>query len=784
LSFDHAGFFHQSFALLILGITQPAHYRLLVVPTLVFYSTASTAPIIMWQSMMNSDMAKGFAESLEKAGDVITKGATNAARRPAAAPTSSRSASTSDSETQPPVTFTVTNPSIALTPQQKELAQKLKDGWGSLVQTTKTTLKKTQEAVEKEHLRLAARLKGDQVYRRDPSLPLDVEALRDAEVVYITDRLLTMSHPAMQSTVDGDLTPTRKLAAVGQLLNKRHAGKFMVWNMSEVDYDVSVLDEQVLTFSFPGSPSPPLGLLLKLLISIESWLKADDQNVAVLHCLTGKGRTSTVLAAFLCWVGEAGFADITSALEYIARCKHLVLEDLIIPSQRRYASYFANMLDGVRPSQPPLMLKRIIMTSAPAFARGPPRPDLEDDDASLMGCAPYLQMFKAGQLVFTTAAIIHPNQPKDELPFCAGADGPISFHVENIVQGDILIRCRHLTVTGQRVSMFRAGFHTGYVPPNVLRLSKAQLDGACSDKRFPNDFHIDLIFEACDAEMAAKHLSGKTDASDDDDEYDGNASNEAQNEAKDRRQRGTNSSGAPSDTPAASSNQGAIVTASAYDSMLHRDSRFWDVIAARRQEHATWTDAKDPLWGPTIGRRRDFSKKTTEANNDETKNSETKLNALESFSIGGDSFNFDSFVATPKAEPKAEEPKERDELMEALMALDDETLSPIKAKETKRIASMEEVVFEGDSSESKEPGALFKFTEETAVPEAAEDTAVNEVADLLEDANLDLDTDVDAFLAGAEGNVDGGGEDVDLDDFDFDDDDDDDIEDLEKFLSK
>jgi hypothetical protein len=29
----------------------------------------------------------------------------------------------------------------------------------------------------------------------------------------------------------------------------------------------------------------------------------------------------------------------------------------------------------------------------------------------------------------------------------------------------------------------------------------------------------------------------------------------------------------------------AVVAASAYDSMLHRDSRFWDVIATRREEN-------------------------------------------------------------------------------------------------------------------------------------------------------------------------------------------------------
>lgn len=63
--------------------------------------------------------------------------------------------------------------------------------------------------------------------------------------------------------------------------------------------------------------------------------------------------------------GEAGFENINDTLEYIARCKQLQQHDLTIPSQRRYASYFKNILDGVRPSQPPLLLKRIILSEAP-----------------------------------------------------------------------------------------------------------------------------------------------------------------------------------------------------------------------------------------------------------------------------------------------------------------------------------------------------------------------------------------------------------------------------------
>eukprot|EP00970_Alexandrium_tamarense_P019524 scaffold14149_cov276-Alexandrium_tamarense.AAC.1 len=140
------------------------------------------------------------------------------------------------------------------------------------------------------------------------------------------------------------------------------------------------------------------------------------------------------------------------------------------------------MLDGVRPSQPPLMLKRIIMSDAPKFGkRQATTPDGAEDTASeaLLGCAPYLQIFKAGNLIFTTAASVNYAQNKDDLPFCAVGDGTVSFLTEAVVQGDILLRCRHLTKSGQRVSMFRCAFHTGYVPPKVLRLTKAQLDGAC-----------------------------------------------------------------------------------------------------------------------------------------------------------------------------------------------------------------------------------------------------------------------------------------------------------------
>lgn len=111
--------------------------------------------------------------------------------------------------------------------------------WGTnILESTKHIVEETKQTLEKEQARIQANAPSlfsrGGPYKRDINLPLDVEALRDAEVVYITDRIVTLSHPYMQSTTDGDITPDRKLAAVGHLLQKRHGGRYMVWNLSEV----------------------------------------------------------------------------------------------------------------------------------------------------------------------------------------------------------------------------------------------------------------------------------------------------------------------------------------------------------------------------------------------------------------------------------------------------------------------------------------------------------------------------------------------------------------------
>jgi len=314
------------------------------------------------------------------------------------------------------------------------------------------------------------------------------------------------------------------------------------------------------------------------------------------------------------------------------------------------------------------------------------------------------------------------------------------------------------------------GFHTGYLPPKVLRLPKEQLDGACLDRRFPDDFFVDLIFETCDATMASKHLVEK---SGDDPDITTDSSTQTKNEAVNRRLRGTVTNSA-----SANNSPDVAVSAYAYDSMLHRDSRFWDVIMKRREDHLNKADFDQStiLRGPTIGRRRDFANEesdneTSEEGDDISTRTKAQNDPSLAFSIDSSIDNtsafMDFFVPPKPTTQSTASPPKRDELMEALMALDDEqplspnasnrTLSSVHQQDDNEV---EEIVFDSNDSQPLLQNVLGE--EDVSTTQINSETTYHEVPS-------NDNGDDDDFVKTEDGEI-----------LDFDEE----LEDLENFLTK
>jgi tensin len=159
------------------------------------------------------------------------------------------------------------------------------------------------------------------------------------DLTYLTPRLIAMPFP---STPTSKIRSRNDAEAVSSALRASHGGgHVMVWNLSEESYDYAIFDAQVVEVAMGGLPAPPLGLTARLCMGIESWLAADEGNVAVIHCATGRGRTAVVCACALAWMGL--YASPQLALDVVVKARAAALqgheaeraERVVSPSQAR-----------------------------------------------------------------------------------------------------------------------------------------------------------------------------------------------------------------------------------------------------------------------------------------------------------------------------------------------------------------------------------------------------------------------------------------------------------------
>jgi phosphatidylinositol-3,4,5-trisphosphate 3-phosphatase/dual-specificity protein phosphatase PTEN len=80
-------------------------------------------------------------------------------------------------------------------------------------------------------------------------------------------------------------------------------------------------------------------MLMAIVSSIDEYLSQDPKNVAVFHCVGGKGRTGTVIACYLLYSGM--LSNTQEAMTYFAVRRSSTEKGVTQPSQIRYGELFA-----------------------------------------------------------------------------------------------------------------------------------------------------------------------------------------------------------------------------------------------------------------------------------------------------------------------------------------------------------------------------------------------------------------------------------------------------------
>uniref|UniRef100_S4RZF9 Tensin 1 n=1 Tax=Petromyzon marinus TaxID=7757 RepID=S4RZF9_PETMA len=306
---------------------------------------------------------------------------------------------------------------------------------------------------------------------------LSMEGGRDLELTYITERIISLCAP---TGGDSHVAYHQQMRDVARMLHSKHANGYLVINLSERRHDIEKFNVHVRDFGWPDLHAPPLDVLCSICKAMDSWLNADPAHVVVIHCKGNKCRTGVVVASYMYYNGIC--ASASQALDRYAMKKFYddKVAKLSQPSQRRYVSYFSELLSGrVKVNNLPLFLHHIVIHGLP---------NLEDDG----GCRPFLKIYQAAQPLHTSAVYNIPNNCKK---LCITIEPGLP------LKGDILVKCYHRGCqAATRDEIFRVQFHTCVVQDfRPLVLGKSLIKSFLplfSDEKFPDDGRVEFIFSS------------------------------------------------------------------------------------------------------------------------------------------------------------------------------------------------------------------------------------------------------------------------------------------------
>eukprot|EP01132_Coremiostelium_polycephalum_P002554 gene2554-3163_t len=304
----------------------------------------------------------------------------------------------------------------------------------------------------------------------------------DLDLSYITPNIVAMSFPG--SGIEA--TWRNSIKDVCSLLNNRHNGKFMIWNLSERKYDYSKFNNQILDFPFPDHHAPSLNLLFEIVNSLDNWLKADSENIAVVHCKGGKGRTGTIICCYLYY--SCQFEHMEESMKHFAEKRSKKKKGVTQPSQQRYINYFKEIVSGS------YMIEEFSRTLS-SIELGP----LTREQASSIS----IEIFEHGK----EAVLALASSPATlEIIPLNGESQSNLFKVVILVGkrmvNDVLIRV-YKGNTGKRKGkmkkqIFHLIFNIAFIEPKCNRIvfTKKDLDHfKKAEKRYPDSFSIECLFQ-------------------------------------------------------------------------------------------------------------------------------------------------------------------------------------------------------------------------------------------------------------------------------------------------
>uniref|UniRef100_A0A1I8IXT1 Phosphatidylinositol-3,4,5-trisphosphate 3-phosphatase n=1 Tax=Macrostomum lignano TaxID=282301 RepID=A0A1I8IXT1_9PLAT len=195
----------------------------------------------------------------------------------------------------------------------------------------------------------------------------------DLDLCYITEKVIAMSYPS-----SGLMAMYRNpIKEVAKFLDLKHYNRYKVYNLcSERYYDSSFFHDRVERYLIDDHNVPRLSDMVKFANSVRDWLAAHEQNIIVVHCKGGKGRTGTMICTYM--VDSDIYENAKECLDFfgLKRTDYqqgIKFQGVETPSQNRYVGYFETVkkeFNYEMPPDTPLIVRKIIIHGISSIGNG------------------------------------------------------------------------------------------------------------------------------------------------------------------------------------------------------------------------------------------------------------------------------------------------------------------------------------------------------------------------------------------------------------------------------
>ncbi|XP_058526811.1 phosphatidylinositol 3,4,5-trisphosphate 3-phosphatase TPTE2-like [Ochotona princeps] len=162
----------------------------------------------------------------------------------------------------------------------------------------------------------------------------------DLDLTYVTERIIAMSFPS-----SGRQSFYRNpIKAIVRFLDTKHPDHYRVYNLcSEKGYNPKYFHNRVHRIMIDDHNVPSLSEMVEFSKEVTKWLDEDKENVVVIHCKGGKGRTGTMVCA--CLISSQLFYTAEDSLSFFGhrrtdQTSSTKYQGVETPSQNRYVEYF------------------------------------------------------------------------------------------------------------------------------------------------------------------------------------------------------------------------------------------------------------------------------------------------------------------------------------------------------------------------------------------------------------------------------------------------------------